>query len=98
MPAGYDGSAQIAVRPAAHAICGALGEAAVSCQAVLHMDRQFGIPVAHRADRHVLADTTPQVSVEFTVDERVDVAAIAEMIEVHHAGGNPTSLRMLPAE
>ena len=94
----HGGSAQIAVRPSAHAICGALGEASVACQAVLHMDRQFGIPVAHRADRHVLADTTPQVSVEFTVDERVDVAAIAEMIEVHHAGGNPTSPRMLPAE
>ncbi|MEO8264570.1 MAG: hypothetical protein ABI706_03570 [Ilumatobacteraceae bacterium] len=62
------------------------------------MDRQFGIPAAHRADRHVPAHTPPQVSVELTVDERIDVAAIAEMIEVHHAGGNPTSLRMLPAE
>ena len=91
-------SAQIAVRPSAHPICGALGEAAVACQAVLHMDRQFGIPAAHWADRNVLAHTTPQDSVEFTVDERVDVTPIAEMIEVHHAGGNPTSLRMLPAE
>jgi len=70
----------------------------MACQAVLHMDRQSGIPAAHRADRNVLADTTPQVSVEFAVDERVDVAAIAEMIEVQHAGGNPTLLRMLPAE
>ena len=62
------------------------------------MDRQFGIPVAHRADCNVIAHTTPQVSAEFTVDERIEVAAIAEMIEAHHAGGNPTSLRMLPAE
>ena len=97
-PAGNDGSAQIAVHPSAHAICGALAEAAVFCQAVLHMDRQSGIPTAHRADRNVVAQTTPQVPVEFTVNERIDVAAIAEMIEVHHAGGNPTSLRMLPAE
>lgn len=97
-PAGNDGSAQIAVCPSAHAICGALGEAAVACQAVLHMDRQFGIPAAHRANGNMLAHTTPQVAVELTVDERVDVAAIAEMIEVHHAGGNPTALRILPVE
>ena len=92
------GSARIAVGPSAHAIGGALGDAAVACQAVFHMDRQSGIPIAHRADRNVVAHTTPQTSVEFTVDERIDIAAIAEMIEVHHAGGNPTSLRMLPAE
>jgi len=92
------GSARIAVHPSAHAIGGGLGEAAVTCQAVLHMDRQFRISVAHRADRNVLTHTSPQVCGEFTVDERVDMAAIAEMIEVHHAGGNPTSLRMLPAE
>jgi len=92
------GSARIAVGPSAHAIGGAPREAAVTCQAVFHMDRQFRISVAHRADRNVLTHTSPQVCGEFTVDERVDIAAIAEMIEVHHAGGNPTSLRMLPAE
>ena len=91
-------SAQVAARPSAQAISGALGQAAVACQAVLHMDRQSGIPVAHRAPRNVVAHTIPQVSVEFTVDERIDVMAIAEMIEVHHAGVNPTSLRMLPGE
>mgnify|MGYP001275823054 FL=1 len=91
-------SAQIAACPSAHAICDKLTEAAVACQAVLHMDGQFGIPAAHRTDGNVLAHTSPQVSVEFTVDERIDVAAMAEMIEVHHAGGNPTSPRMLPAE
>ncbi len=62
------------------------------------MDRQFGIPVAHWAGGNVLAHATPKVSVEFTVDERIEVAAIAEMIEGHHAGGNPTSPRMLPRE
>ncbi len=86
------------MRPSAHAICGALGKAAAACQAVLHMDRQFGVPAAHRADGNVTAHTTPQIAVEFTVDERVDVAAIAEMVEVHHADGNPTSTQMLPAE
>jgi len=92
------GSAQIAMHPSAHAICGARGEAAVACQAVLHMDRQFRISVAHRTDCNVDAHASPQVSVEFTVDERIEVAAIAEMIEAHHAGGNPTWPRMLPAE
>ena len=84
--------------PAAHAVCGTFGEAAVACQAVLHMDRQFGVPAAHRADGNVIAHTSPQFAVELTVDERVDVAAVAEMNEVHHAGGNPTSTWMLPAE
>ncbi len=86
------------MRPSAHAVCGALGKAAVACQVVLHMDRQFGSPAAHRANGNVLAHTTPQAAVEFTVDERVDVAAIAEMVEVHHSVGNPTSTQMLPAE
>lgn len=93
-----DCSAEIAAGPAAHAVCGTLGEAAVACQAVFHMDCQFGVPAAHRADRNVIARTTPQVAVELTVDERVEVAAVAEMIEVHHAAGNPTSTQMLPAE
>ena len=70
----------------------------MACQAVLHMDRQFGVPAAHRADGNVTAHTTPQLAVELTINESVDVAAVAEMIEVQHAGGNPTSLRMLPAE
>lgn len=84
--------------PAANAVCSTFGEAAVACQAVLDMDRQFGVPAAHRADGNVTAHTTPQLAVELTVDERVDVAAVAEMIEVHHTGGNPTSTQMLPAE
>lgn len=62
------------------------------------MDRQVGIPVAHRAPRNVLTHMTPQVSVELTVDERIEVPAKAEMIEAHHDVGNPTSLQMLPAE
>lgn len=93
-----DCSAEIVPSPAAHAVYGTFGEAAVACQAVLHMDRQFGVPAAHRADGNVTAHTTPRIAVELTVDERVDVAAVAEMIEVYHAGGNPTSTRMLPAE
>lgn len=97
-PSRRECSAEIAARPPAHAVGGALGKAAVACQAVLHMDRQFGVPTAHRADRNVFAHTTPQVSIELTVDECIEVAAIAEMIEVHHEGGNPRSLRMLPAE
>ena len=88
----------IAAGPAAHAFCGTPGEAAVACQAVLHMDRQLGILAAHRAGGNVISYSTPQVAVELTVDERVDVAAVAEMFQVHHAGGNPTSTQMLPAE
>ena len=92
------GSAEIAAGPAAHPVCGMFGEAAVVCQAVLHMDRQFGVPAAHRASSNVTAYATPQIAVELTVDERVDVAAVAKMTEVHHAGGNPTSTQMLPTE
>jgi len=42
--------------------------------------------------------SSPQVAFEFAIDERIDVAAIAEMIERRHAGGNPMPSRMLPAE
>lgn len=91
-------SAEVVPSPAAKTVCGTLGQAAVTCQAVLHMDRQFGVPAAHRADGNVTAHTSPQIAVELTVDERVEVATVAEMIEVHHAGGNPTSTRILPAE
>ena len=62
------------------------------------MDRQNGFPAAHSADRDVVAHTFAQIVVEFTVDICVDVAAIAEVVEVHHARRNPTSTRMLPME
>ena len=62
------------------------------------MDRQFGTPVTHRAVGNVIANPALQSAVELAVDERVEVAAEAEVIEVHHAGRNPTSTQMLPAE
>lgn len=62
------------------------------------MHRQLSIPVAHRADGNVVTHSTPDVAVELPIDERIEVAPVAEMVQVHHAGGNPMSTQMLPAE
>jgi len=39
-----------------------------------------------------------QIAVEFAVHERIEIAAVAEMSERHHGGGNPTPTEMLPGE
>jgi hypothetical protein len=62
------------------------------------MDRQFGPLSTHRARGNVIAHPTSEAAVEFSIDKRVKVATVAEMVEAHHAGGNPTSTRMLPTE
>lgn len=62
------------------------------------MNRQIGCPAAHRTHRYVAVHALAKVVVELTVDIGVDVAAIAEVVEVHHACGNPTLTRMLPME
>jgi hypothetical protein len=62
------------------------------------MNRQFGAMETHRADGNVIAYPTSKPAVEFPIDKRVEVATEAEMVEAHHAGGNPTSTWMLPAE
>jgi hypothetical protein len=91
-------SSEVAASPTAHAFGDTYGETATACQAVLHMDRQFCISAAHRAHGNVTTHTTPQATVELAVNERIEVAAVAEMIEVHHTCGNPTMPQMLPTE
>jgi hypothetical protein len=62
------------------------------------MDRQFGPVATHRALGNVIEHPTSKVAIEFSIDKRVEVATVAEMVEAHHAGGNPILTRMLPTE
>ncbi len=88
------------------AIVGALEEAGddatpaetMTCQAVLHMHGHLGVTSAHGALGHVVADPSTQLTDQLAVDERVDVAPVAEVIEAEHAGGNPATTVLLPGE
>ena len=62
------------------------------------MHGQVGISRTHRTRGDVAGDVAAQFPVEFAVHERVEVAAIAEMVEAHHGDGNPLSGRLLPGE
>jgi DNA-binding phage protein len=91
-------SARVAPDPQAHPVGSSSGDASVACEAVLHMHRQLGTSRAHRTVGDVVCDPTSQPPVELAVDERVEVAAEAEMVDAHHGGGNPSCERLLPAE
>ncbi len=62
------------------------------------MHGHVGISRTHRACGDMAGHAPAQVPVEFAVDERVEIAAIAEMVEAHHGGGNPVPGRLLPGE
>ncbi len=47
------------------------------------------IPPAHAALDDVIAHSLAQLAVEFAIDEGVEVAPVAQVVEVHHVGGNP---------
>lgn len=77
---------------------GTLREAPVACEAVLHMHGQLGVNATHRTLGDVIGDVSMQFAIELAVDERVEVAAVAKMVEAHHGGGNPIDERLLPGE
>jgi len=91
-------SADVASGPPPHSVDRTIGNASPACEAVLHMDGQLGIMAAHRTPGDMFVHPHAQVAVEFAVDERIDVTPVAEMVESHHDGGNPTPARLLPAE
>jgi hypothetical protein len=77
---------------------GALLEDSMACQAVLHMNGRYGITATHRAGGDMVGHSAPKPAVELTVDECVEVPAVAEMVHAHHGGENPLDERLLPAE
>ncbi|MBI4884639.1 MAG: hypothetical protein HY826_11375 [Actinobacteria bacterium] len=62
------------------------------------MDRQYRVSTTHWACGNVVALAGAHVAVELAVDEGVEVATVAKMIEALHEGGNPSPTKKLPAE
>lgn len=91
-------SGEIAVGPVANAIGGTLGQSPTPCQAVLDVDRELLVPVAHRAARHVLGDAAREVTRELVIDVRVEVAPVTKVLQWRHGPGNPAMPWIVPRE
>lgn len=49
------------------------------------MHGQLRLPTTHRASRDVVGDLSREVARQLTVDVRVDVTTVAEVLESRHA-------------